>query len=203
MALTDDLVYMWAVWEGFGCTAAIRHGFVMAGSSPTLKQQLMQEWITSSLPILLPRMSNDWTLDRLYCEDIAPGTAPAQDWAGTLTQAGLSGSGTLPGQVAVITTWYSPLPGRANRGRTYWPGLAMGSIESGILTSGANLAFNNYADDLLARWGAEATLPYARLGTISRQLDGMPRGPELIETSGFAVHQSPGTQKRRRSRFGG
>lgn len=202
MSLTDDLVYLWAVWDGFGVTAATRHGFAMAGSSPALKQMLMQDWATNSLVILLPMMSSNYNLVRLYCEDVAPGTAPPQEWVGALTQVGLSTGEAMPGQVAVITTWKSDLAGRANRGRTYWPGVGVVAFEDGLLGPAGNLAFNAYAADLMARWGPEAILPYARLGTISRQLDGVPRGPLLIETTHRTVHPSPAMQKRRRSRFG-
>lgn len=203
MPLVDDLTYMWSVWSGFACTAAFRHGFTMAGSSPVLKQQLMQEWVTSKLNILLPVMSDEWTHQRLYCEDITPGTAPPQEWVGSLTQQGLDSSGSLPGQISVITTWYSPLQGRANRGRTYWPGVASGQLLSGLLGGTASSAFNAYAAAMLASWGADAVLPYARLGTISRQLNGSPRGPELIETSDWVTHISLGVQKRRASGAGG
>lgn len=202
MPLTDDLVYMWTVWDGFGVTAATRHGFAMAGSSPVLKQQLMQEWATNSLVILLPMMSSNYTLVRFYCEDVTPGTSPPQEWAGVLDQVGLATGEAMPGQVAVLTKWRSDLAGRSNRGRTYWPGAGLVAFEDGLLGPAGNLAFNAYAADLLARWGPEATLPYARLGTISRQLDGAPRGPELIESVHATVHSSPAVQKRRRSRFG-
>lgn len=199
MALTDDLVYMWAIWEGFEAQAAFRHPFVMAGSSPTLKQQLMTEWYDNALPLVLPAMADTWSLDRLYCQDVAPGTAADLDWSGTINATGGSFADPLPGQVAAILTWYSVLQGRSYRGRTYWPGLSTAAVQSGILKPTVSAIFGAYGDYMMTHFGPDATLPYAVLGTITRQHDGVATVPELIPTETYLVRSNFGVQKRRRT----
>lgn len=203
MPFTDELGYMWAVWSGFTTTATIRHGFAFASSSSVVRQAVMATWVVSIVPILQDSMSDEYTLDRVYCQDIVPGTAVDQDYVGTLNVPGLNGSGALPGQDAVVISWLSALRGRSNRGRTYWPGLACDQLQSGIVSSGALGPFVDYAVAMLAAFGPTAVVPPARLGTISKQEDGIPRGPVLLETVDFFVRSAMGVRRRRAQTFGG
>lgn len=199
MALTDNLIYMWAVWSGFRSTAVIRHGFALVGPMPTLAQTLMGQWLVGPLPLVLPVMADTWSLDRLYCQDLVPGTAVDEDFAGSLTATGGSFADPLPGQDAAVITWYSDLIGRANRGRTFWPGLSLAQVQSGVLKPSAASAFGDYGEAMLDAFTPRIAPPYAQLGTISKQENGAPRGPVLIETTQFLVRTDYGIRRSRRT----
>lgn len=202
MPLTDNLVRMWAVWEGFTNQAAWIHNFSLVSMSSSIKQDLMTTWLTGVLPSILPVMSSDYDLTKLYVQDIVPGTDPDEDFAGGLTAIGTDSSGPVPGQSSVVVTWNSTLSGRSNRGRTYFPGLAVGQLSDGLLGFGAQAAYAAYANALLDAFTPRVAPPFAQLGTISKQQSGSPRGPLLIETTDFIIRLSLGVRKKRRQGFG-
>lgn len=199
--MTDDLVHMWAIWDGFGALAAVRHSFAFVASMTSLAQTVMGTWHTGVLPHVLPYMASDWTLDRLYCEDVVPGTVAPIDFAGSVGDAGSDTGSPVPGQSSVITTWYSDLRGRSNRGRTFWPGLAVSALTSGVLGPVPHSAFVDYANAMLDAFTPRIAPPAAQFGTLSKQLDGAPRGPVLMETTFFTVRNSLGSVRRRRPGF--
>lgn len=203
MPFTEELGYLWSVWSGFTSDATFRHGFAMAGSSSSLRQALMAQWVTSLLPILTPIMSSEYTHQRLYWQDKVPGTSIDQEYVGVLDQQGEDDSGALPGQASALITWYSGLSGRSNRGRTFWPGVAAGQLVSGLLGASALTVLGDYATAMIAAFGPTATLPVARLGTISYQVDGVPRGPVLIETVDWFVRAAMGVRRKRANQAGG
>jgi hypothetical protein len=168
-----------------------------------VRQAVMATWLSSILPIVQDSMSSEYLLERLYVQDKVPGTSSDQEYVGALTFQGTNNSGPLPGQCSVVTTWYSALSGRSNRGRTFWPGLAVDQLSGGVLGAVAAVAFSDYAAALLAAFGPDAVVPPARLGTISYQLDGTPRGPVLVETVDWFVRSSLGVRRRRAQSFGG
>ena len=164
------------------------------------RQQLVDEWADNLLDPWFHNISEDVTLDTLTCEDVVPGTGPTALWTGTTAWQGDYPGPALPPQVAGVISWRSALQGRANRGRTYVPGMPMAAVDPG------SDDWNAIGQEHLEEFGEQQMTIYSRTTggssiaffvVCSRQLNGVPRGPVGIQIDDFRIRFQVATQRRR------
>jgi hypothetical protein len=91
------------------------------GASPATDQDVIDQFDALIATNLKATMSSATFYHGTQGQIIAPGPAHV-DVVQTLgTGPGSSGAATLPRQATGLTSWYTGLTGRKNRGRTYWP----------------------------------------------------------------------------------
>jgi len=139
---------------------------------------LVYNWADASL---VPIMTQDVSLTRIYARDLSTEFAAYAEHAGPFPVVGGVASPKLPGNVTAAVKWITALTGRSKRGRTFHIGLAESQVTGGFLTSGQQTAMSNAYDDLLQAIAADSE-PLT-LVVLQRVSDGVP----LTEAVGEAI----------------
>lgn len=199
MAL-GDLAYLRYKWQSGGVDWEMGFGFKALTASSTWRTTLAAEWNAQVHPTFAAALVTlaSW-LDTVV-EDVVPGTgADVSDSVGSPGGGQIAGD-TLPTQCAALISWRSALPGRANRGRTYISNFPLTSLdslgqdwESAPFTRLRNIR-NKILEIFSRTTGTSSTAFFV---VISRQLDGVPRGPVGIQIDSGRVDGTVRTIRKR------
>lgn len=132
------------------------------------------------------------SFERIIATDIRTEGAAQYVSTSGFPVAGTSGADPLPGQNALLVSWFTGFRGKSGRGRSYFGGLTEAAITSGVATPGLVTAAEEMADDLIN----DLNMP---LGVLSRFKDGSERAEGVIElVQARKVATQIATQRRRR-----
>jgi hypothetical protein len=177
-----------------------RLGFRALTASLTWRQELADEFCSTVLPVWYSGLGLDVELREVRVSDVVPGTGldVRGDTGGIVN--GEVDSPLLPPQCAAVITWYSSLAGRSNRGRSYLAGLTQAyQLENRNL-------WNDDGQNYLNELGTVIMAQYSRtagisslgfLVVISKQMNGIPRGPLGVQVDDWTYRARMGTQRRR------
>lgn len=125
----------------------------------------------------------------------------AQGWSFQLDDAGLNITNPVLPQCAVGVTYYCGKLGRRYRNRGYWPGLASGEHDGGVLDTDSQAAFVAFMNALAAvsgnATGTRDSIFTLKHGVYSQPGANNTPAAEWNERTGFAVRGNLRTQRRR------
>lgn len=140
--------------------------------------------------------SQDLTMDRVEVTGLDGISTTFVQPYGTVKH-GLVLSQASAANAALVITWSTGIRGRANRGRTYLPGIPSASLESGsgrwnsALITDANAWINNWITNM-----ANAVNPLTLMQVSQRAAS----SPHHAPVTSFTPRQGIGTQRRRTER---
>lgn len=87
--------------------------------------------------VVMARLSNEYTTDRLRIQDVYPTRYVHHDFAPSQpsNQGGQQVTNSLPSAMSIVTTLISETAGRSHRGRKFWAGIPVGADDDSVVAA--------------------------------------------------------------------
>lgn len=183
---------------------SMNFGIKALTASSSWRADLAVEFQEQVMPTIGLKLCDTYSFDGVVVNDIVPGTGVDEVYDNGNPAFGDVGLSPLPPLCAGLISWRSALTGRSNRGRTYVPGLAQ-SWTDGLGNSwdgtgfAALQAIANKVMEVYGRTAGTSSLGF--LVVISRQENGVPRGPVGVQIDSYQVDSYVRSQRKRMRNF--